>query len=472
MYTTASKDVRKVLSTEWGGLCNKYERYDRLMGQNFADLQAAEKKELDELRRDICLWEFDRVESPSLRLSKFVHIGDNSKRHECDAVVNISRKSQRALDTLVGEFQFERSAVGEIRFMMRLQGRLIVSHTGGVLENAGLCIHPHAGVPYIPGSAVKGVARHAAWCGWANSQDGGDENAAHDYALKIALSFGYPTNERKLDQYCAKQWPTWFGAKGSLETFAGLFAFMPVFPAQSLSLVTDIVNCHHPKYYMGKQREPYCNEPPNPQFFPAVESGCMFTFIVRPLPRCRQILASMKDIPLSFEQLCLFAEQSLRKAAEEHGFGSKTSNGYGWFAEDTDVEQAIIRQKEDEQKRLEEKRLAAQDKADEEKKRSERKKRDEELAALSPLERAQREIAGWDENKWRTVLSLPQLFSALDDQIKVAVVQALSGPRSNLWETLKQTAQSGKKKEKKAAQPIRDEIYVIAKNQNPRIKMP
>ena len=51
----------------------------------------------------------------------------------------------------------------------QLQSRLMVNMAGGVMENAGLCLD-RFGLPYIPGSAVKGCARRAAlgalheWC--------------------------------------------------------------------------------------------------------------------------------------------------------------------------------------------------------------------------------------------------------------------------------------------------------------------
>ncbi len=51
----------------------------------------------------------------------------------------------------------------------QLQSRLMVNMAGGVMENAGLCLD-RFGLPYIPGSAVKGCARRLAlaalreWC--------------------------------------------------------------------------------------------------------------------------------------------------------------------------------------------------------------------------------------------------------------------------------------------------------------------
>src|ERR1035437_2733694 len=45
--------------------------------------------------------------------------------------------------------------------LAELQSRLMINMAGGVMENAGLCMD-RFGVPYIPGSAVKGCARRMA----------------------------------------------------------------------------------------------------------------------------------------------------------------------------------------------------------------------------------------------------------------------------------------------------------------------
>lgn len=61
----------------------------------------------------------------------------------------------------------------------QLQSRLMVNMAGGVMENAGLCLD-RFGLPYIPGTAVKGCARRAAlaalheWCETGVKPDGDD----------------------------------------------------------------------------------------------------------------------------------------------------------------------------------------------------------------------------------------------------------------------------------------------------------
>ena len=67
-------------------------------------------------------------------------------------------------DRLAAWQSFLSSAAGlsaEAILFAQLQSRLMVNMAGGVMENAGLCLD-RFGVPYIPGSAVKGCARRMA----------------------------------------------------------------------------------------------------------------------------------------------------------------------------------------------------------------------------------------------------------------------------------------------------------------------
>ncbi|NOY80079.1 MAG: type III-B CRISPR module RAMP protein Cmr6 [Kiritimatiellaeota bacterium] len=207
--------------------------------------------------------ELPRLTSPSLRLEKFVRLAHANKRNEIDAVVTRHNTKRDAFPKL-----FAPSALpGAVTLHLKLQYRLIVNQAGGILENAGLCLHRHFGFPCIPGSAVKGAARHAAWCRWWETlQSGGD---AKTQALNIALTFGYPTGDkyrrdhgsreplRHLDNALAEAeaFPDLFGENGRFKTFAGTVSFLPAWPAdpKSVKLVTDIVNCHHPDYYSQKK---------------------------------------------------------------------------------------------------------------------------------------------------------------------------------------------------------------------------
>ena len=250
---------------------------------------------------------FPRCESRSLRLEKFVRLGDNTKKEEIDSVVMTS--AARIPCVLPAK---------SVSLVARLEGRLIVNQAGGVLENAGLCLHPHFGDPYVPGSAVKGAARHAAWTAWHEAEEGGGKDAT---AQEVAEIFGYPTGDSDLDGYLAER--GWRDRRQS-----GSVGFLPAVPVEDARLVTDIVNCHHPKYYAGdeRNRDAVDNESPNPQFFPAVREGAAFAFVLVPVA--------------GRENKTERALHWLAEALETNGIGAKTASGYGWFRVNKDAQTA------------------------------------------------------------------------------------------------------------------------------------
>ena len=267
---------------------------------------------------------FPNCESPSLRLEKFARVGkdqgNDTKRAEIDAVVDCQNKKGVAPEGVP-------VPQGGVQFPATLKSRLIVNQTGGILENAGLCLHPHFGYPYIPGSAVKGVARHAAWCEWNEAE--GEEK--QKIAKKIARIFGYPTGDEGLDKF--------LGDLGDKERRSGCISFWAATPETKARLVTDIVNCHHKDYYAGSKPEAYDDEKPIPIFFPAVEKGATFLFTLVPMRG-----AAGDDL--------VQAKAWLTKAIQESGVGAKTSAGYGWFDYSEEAEQE--RAKVAEAKRAEE----------------------------------------------------------------------------------------------------------------------
>ena len=294
---------------------------------------------------------FPKMESVSLRLQKFVRLGDNSKKAEIASVVDCHARYRQPIRTI--------RPVGACVFRARLGGRLIVNQAGGILENAGLCLHRHFGDPYLPGSAVKGLARHEAWCQWNDAADA-DKRCV---AMLIARIFGNPTGDKGLDAFIKEHCP------GIPKTLGGGVAFLAAVPEGGVALSTDIVNCHHPKYYAGRQPDATDNESPNPQFFPVVEGGIEFKFTLAPLRR----LGTDHDALLAQAKAWLIA------ALTFHGAGAKTAAGYGWFDYDTDKE---IREEQAERERLEAARLKARQEADEQAR----------LSSLGPVERASDQI--------------------------------------------------------------------------------
>lgn len=366
---------------------------------------------------------FPRCESPSLRLERFVRVGGTVKKDEITCVVACHGQHAQPIPALVPP--------GAATFTAGLGARLIVNQAGGVLENAGLCLHRHYGNPYIPGSAVKGVARHAAWCAWNEEPD---TDKKRQIAKMFVRVFGYPTGDKALNAYIEPD-------EKKRVASAGGIAFLAAVPDGRVGLAVDIVNCHHPDYYSGKQDDAYDNESPNPQFFPVVESGAEFRFTLVPLGR----LGEERSVCLEQAQKWLLVALTL------HGVGAKTAAGYGWFAYDEAAEQRRQQLAEEREAR----RLAEETRrAEAEKRRIEKEEQREKLAAMSPAEQADAEVADWNDDALQARLDKFHIArKGPSEELKAAIVRALRNDRLNVWSAFKQKATKGEPA--KAADAVR-----------------
>ena len=362
---------------------------------------------------------FEKCESPSLRLEKFVNLtknGQAERGEEIYAFVNCHEKIAKK-----GVVAFRHPMAVEI--IAKLGGNLIVNQSGGVLENAGLCLEPIRNYPYIPGSAVKGVASHAAWMEWK-------DDPSLEMALRIALVFGYPTNHCDLDIVINNSI-----GKEIAQTYSGSVCFMAAVPFDEARITVDIATTHHPSYYQGKQPKALDNEDPIPLPFPVVKKDSKFIFRLLPLKNCNETI--MAD-----------AKHWLELGMTVCGMGAKTAAGYGWFEYDEAESQKLLK---DEKEKAERKRIAEENAKQEriaremaqkeaEEKAAAKRKLAETLESMSPEEQWDYKIANiWDEEMFRNRL---RMFwqtgkNALDDEEKKAIVCALKTSKRAIWDEIK-----------------------------------
>ena len=239
----------------------------------------------------------------------------------------------------------------------QLQSRLMVNMAGGVMENAGMCLD-RFGLPYIPGSAVKGCARRAAIQSLMDARDANQDVANLARLLaNVALVFGWGEGEWKVeltDSHRLKSdfvyaigtelWTQVSLAAQELlpktDHFAGGVSFLPAHPVDVSSqklpldipplgkLELDVLTGHHQKYY-GRKESPggalvmpvaLDIEDPIPVIFPAVAAGHVFKFCLVALRGCRADCADQ-------------ARAWLMEGLQTFGLGAKTSAGYGWLAD-------------------------------------------------------------------------------------------------------------------------------------------
>lgn len=238
------------------------------------------------------------LDSVSLCLRKMVQVGQRVSERELNRVCAVAERNKEALKAFPPPVF---SVPGTVSFTLRLGGRMMVDQAGGVLENANLCLHRNFGFPCISGSALKGIARHAAWCKWMDAIEAENSAEVESLARSIAVTFGYPTGEERLDNDLK--------ACGYIDR-AGAVSFLPAYPADTKwKLVVDVLASHG-----GSD-----TKNPIPVFFTAVDCGATFRFAVAPI------------VGRSTPEVLNFAVESLKHGLTENGVGAKTAAGYGWF---------------------------------------------------------------------------------------------------------------------------------------------
>ncbi len=246
----------------------------------------------------------------------------------------------------------------------RLQSRLILNAEAGIIEKAGICIDRFSGIPYIPGSAIKGSARRYAMIGL---EDAISADEKIKVLIAISLIFGWGEKEwigdmserhrtscqgpllndlqSDIATACGKHWDhvrsqtqkqlleillrkssqrqqvnvIW---NQHLSFYSGGIRFLPAYPlpekdTSQYEFELDVISCHHERYYQGETdfEQAPDTETPLTTVFPALKSQRIFIFpVLGKDPLMRQLAKEWLIGGLSFL-----------------GIGGRTSAGYGRF---------------------------------------------------------------------------------------------------------------------------------------------
>ena len=194
------------------------------------------------------------------------------------------------------------------------------------LENGFAFLNPY-GLPYLPGSGVKGVLRQA-----ARELASGDWGEAHGWSEEKTSVLLVGKERIPLSTLDAL-----FGlesANGETQHVRGALTFWDVIPQiKGDSLAVDIMTPHQSHYYQqksdrktGDSTSPHDSGQPNPISFLTVPPGSGFTFHVQ---------CDLAHLNRSAPELAADSKwKTLLTAAFEHafqwlGFGAKTAVGYG-----------------------------------------------------------------------------------------------------------------------------------------------
>ena len=171
---------------------------------------------------------------------------------------------------------------------LALESRLFIGMAGGGALETGCAISHSYGMPYLPGSSVKGVVSHHA----RDHLKGEDGRTARQELFGAEASTGHA-----------------FG-------LAGLISFHDAWwvpGSADFPLVQEVVTTHHPDYYGGDGKRPATDfDSPVPNAQVAVQGSFLFVM----------------EGPCAWLGL---AEEILKDALHVRGIGAKTRAGYGFF---------------------------------------------------------------------------------------------------------------------------------------------
>jgi CRISPR-associated protein Cmr6 len=232
---------------------------------------------------------------------------------EKDFLTNINKTKQKMMDSL------KESGYLIEQFDLKLQWRLIVGLGASHPQETSMTLHHIFGIPYIPGSALKGASRH--YMIWKFV----DENE-EELNLRLCKS-NFAELLKELNKALEKEENLTISVgnisfKDLIHIFGtqkrqGKIIFFDAYPIEEIKLKIDIMNPHYPDYYT-KDKPPTDWQNPIPIKFLTVEDT-KFRFY---------LAAKDKD-----QNLLNHARKILNDALLNYGVGAKTSLGYGLFEE-------------------------------------------------------------------------------------------------------------------------------------------
>ena len=221
------------------------------------------------------------------------------------------------------------------------------------LENGFAFLNPY-GLPYLPGSGVKGVLRQAARelaSGEWGETYGWTEKAS--YPLKnndkpLLDNSGKPILINMLDALFGRE-----TADGDSLHLRGALTFWDVIPQIKGEQLTVEIMTPHQKHYYQEGQSPHDSGQPIPISFLTVPPGSGFTFNVLCNQSHLQRIAPELAVDNRWK---ILLEKAFEHAFNWLGFGAKTSVGYGAMAEDQ--QKKVQREQQEFEKREQERRAS------------------------------------------------------------------------------------------------------------------
>jgi len=302
---------------------------------------------------------FSKCENISLVFQKLIRkeILENSRNKKwfLESVINIQRsinnvhkiienfakriKKQRAdLEKHGYENIFKNeNNVNDKCLKLKTASRLVVGLGAGHVLETSLTLHHILGIPYIPGSALKGVVRMVNFWAIVSKQ-----NKKLDKEIQELQEQLYDKEISNSDSNDILKHKLLFGT----QNFKGLLVFLDAYPEvhnKQQIFELDVMTPHYQGYYT-KNQVPGDWENPNPIPFLTVKKGITFCFNVLFDKFRAERLLTLKDDEFpnqakgiikewlnNFSKISEDVKEWIEEALTEFGVGAKTRLGYGIF---------------------------------------------------------------------------------------------------------------------------------------------
>jgi CRISPR-associated protein Cmr6 len=207
---------------------------------------------------------------------------------------------------------------GAARFKAALQGRMVIGLGGKGAMEFGITLHRVTGLPYIPGSALKGLTRSYFLLRLAERAEDRRNLDELDTLLSESAPEEIAKALPKLDREFITLYREMFGLQGEAGTCVFYDAVLAE-PPQGQLFKVDVMTPHFVKYYRESGAQaPDEGDNPNPVNYVTVSEGVRFAFAIGKRRTTDKVhLADARTL--------------LRDALHWLGVGSKTASGYGVF---------------------------------------------------------------------------------------------------------------------------------------------
>ena len=278
-------------------------------------------------------------------IKKIEEISDKDKQKD------LIKKLQKLTNHFTKKYKNSIEKIAQESFSLTLSWRLVVGLGAASVYETSMTLHHIYGIPYIPGSAIKGVTRNYKILCMAeelkHSKDyyervallekflekfdlvEKDEFPEWEEVKKLKVNSPQDKNKKiefseqfyeslKIKQLELQKFQLIFGT----QTTQGCIIFFDAFP-ENFEIKYDIMTPHYGPYYTEKGEKPpadYYNPTPIP--FLVLENA-KFTFYLG----VKSKLVSKEKR----EELLKITESWLKQALQNFGIGAKTSLGYGIF---------------------------------------------------------------------------------------------------------------------------------------------